>query len=34
LRRTVELKHDILEQLFGWTILPIDEQEYMKTTQP
>jgi hypothetical protein len=34
LRRTVELKHDILEQLFGWSILPIDEQEFMKTPQP
>lgn len=34
LRRTVELKHDILDQLFGWTILPIDEQEFLKTPQP
>ena len=28
-RRTVELKHDILEQHFGWTILPVDEHEYL-----
>jgi hypothetical protein len=31
LRRTVELKHDILDQLFGWSIIMIDEQEFLKT---
>jgi hypothetical protein len=34
LRRTVELKHEILKQLFGWSILPIDEHEFIKTPQP
>ena len=34
LRRTVELKHDILDQLFGWSIQPIDEQEFLKIPQP
>ena len=30
LKRSVELKHDILQQLFGWTLLIIDQQEFMQ----
>jgi hypothetical protein len=29
-KRTVELKQDILQQLFGWSLQVIDEQEYLK----
>ena len=30
LRRSVELKMEILEQILGWTMLVLDEDEYME----
>jgi len=30
LRRTVELKQDILSTLFGWSLLVLDEADFMK----
>lgn len=30
LRRTVELKQDILTTLFGWSILVLDEADFLK----